>query len=82
MLTPGPLNAIHHPDVKSSADQRDLLAAPPLKKFPRLLSKVKIVHDCHYDECATDSEDSDMINLEETVLDSSFQITQDNTTTE
>ena len=68
------LNAMHRPEVKSSADQCDLLAAPPLKKFPKLLSKVKIVYDCHYDKSATDPEDSDM--QEETDLDSSFQITQ------
>ena len=80
MSTLGCLNATHRPEVKSSADQCDLLAAPPLKKFPKLLSKVKIVYDRHYDESATDPEDSEM--QEETDLDSSFQIMQDDTTTE
>jgi len=82
MSTLEPLNAMYHPEVKSSADQCDLLAAPPLKKFPKLLSKVKIVYDHHYDECATDPEDSNVVDLEETDLDSSLQITQDDTTTE
>ena len=80
MSTLRPLNAMHRPEVKSSADQCDLLAAPPLKKFLKLLSKVKIVHDRHYDKSATDPEDRDM--QEETDLVSSFQITQDDTTTE
>jgi len=76
----GPLKTMHRPEVKSSADQCDLLVALPLKKFPKLLSKVKIVYDCHYDESVTDPEDSDM--QEKTDLDSSFQITQDDTTTD
>ena len=49
MSTVGPLNGMHCPEVMSSADQCDPLAAPLLKKFPKLLSKVKIVYDCHYD---------------------------------
>ena len=55
------------------------MAAPPLKKFPKVLSKVSIIHD---ESLTTDPEDSDMVDLEETDLDSSFQITQDDTTTE
>jgi len=39
--------------------------------------KSKIFYDCHYDECVTDPEDSNMVDL-----DLSFQITQDDTTTE
>ena len=75
----GFLNAMHRPEVKSVGEQCDLLAAPPLKKFPKVLSKVSIIHD---ESLTTDPEDSDMVDLEETDLDSSFQITQDDTTTE
>ena len=62
--TLGPLNAMHLPKIKSSADHCDLLAAPSLKNFPKLLSKVTIVHD----KPANDPQDNDMVDLEGTNL--------------
>jgi len=63
----------HVPSVHSVEVQCNLLAAPPLKKLPKALS---VVLDQSF---TSDPEDTDM---GETDLDSLFQITQDDTTTE
>lgn len=58
---------MYHPEQKSVAVQCDLLAAPPLVKFPRACVSL---------------DDSFTTEIEETDLDSSFCLSQEDTATE
>ena len=66
---------MHLPGVDSIGVQCNLLAAPPLKKLSKVPNALE-------ESFTTDPEDTDMGDHEETDLDSSFQTTQDDTTTE